>query len=104
MSRRRVTFTDGMTRDKMLIITDAPAEEIVKWCIRYLLCTDEVIKIDFLDTLKSKFYVRELLDSSIDGDLEDIELLGYDEAYDLSEIYRVLMEVFDENGGLSLYF
>lgn len=104
MSRRKVAFTDGMTRDKMLIITDAPAEKIVKWCIRYLLCTDEGIKIDFLDTLKSKFYVRELLDSSIDGDLEDIELLGYDEEYDLGEIYRVLMEVFDENGGLSLYF
>ena len=97
MSRRRVTFTDGMTRDKLLIITDAPAEEIVKWCIRYLLSIDEGIRVDFFDTLKSKFYVRELLDSSLDGDSEDIELLGFDEEYDLGEIYKIFMEVCEEN-------
>ena len=41
--------------------------------------------------------MRELLDSSLDGDSEDIELLGFDEEYDLGEIYRIFMEVCEEN-------
>ena len=97
MKRRKVLFSSGMCADKMLIITDAPPKEIIKWCIEYLLSTDEGISMAPFESLKASYYVRELLDTGTDGDLEDIFLIGYDEEYDLGEIYRVFLEVCEES-------
>ena len=82
-SRRKVIFTDGMSNDQMLIITDAPKKDIETWCRRYLWFLENGGRCELFDTLKTKYYVKELLDSEID-DEESFEVLGYDESYDFS--------------------
>lgn len=82
--RRKVLFTWGMTHDQMLIITDAPKEDIENWCRRYKLQQENGGGYELFDTLKTKYYVKELLDSEID-DEESFEVLGFDEAYDFSD-------------------
>lgn len=87
--KRKVLFTCGMSDDYMLIITNAPKERIEKWCYRY----NEAIEngtfgkeVELFDTLKTQYYVREILDSELDScDKEDLELIGYDEVYDLMD-------------------
>lgn len=67
----------------MLIITDAPREDIKNWCRRYNQAQEDGIYIEPFDTLMTQYYVRILLDSEID-DNEDIEIVGFDEAYQLN--------------------
>lgn len=83
--RRKVLFTHGMGNDRMLIITDAPKEAIEAWCRR---CVAEMENGEntYFDTLKSQYYVRELLDSE-EHDIEDVEIIGYDEEYELTDYY-----------------
>lgn len=87
--RRRVLFTDGMSNDLMLIITDAPKAEIEKYCLYHNICMEEGSHFDTFGTLKCQFYVKELLDSEVDVcPQEDLEILGYDEAYDFGNYTR----------------
>ena len=90
--RRKVLFTSGMEHDGLLVITDAPREEIVKWCIRYLQESELGKSIELFDTLKENYYVKVLLDSEEDGANEDMEAIGHDECYALDDICRILEE------------
>ena len=86
--RRKILFTDDM--DYMLIITDAPKEAIENWCRRYYDAIrngnyGEGKEVQLFDTLKASYSVKELLDSVVDTNREDIELIGYDEEYDFSD-------------------
>jgi hypothetical protein len=86
MERRKVLFTTGMTDDKQIIITDASKEEIEKWCYRYNESLENGKSIEPFDTLKTQYYVKELHDSEID-DNENVDIIGYDEVYDLFDYY-----------------
>lgn len=87
MKRRKILFTAGMSNDKMLIITDAPKEDIEKYCLYHNLMMEDGGHFELFATLKAQYHVKELFDSEVD-DLEDIDIIGYDEVYDLFEHYK----------------
>lgn len=85
---RKVLLTDGMSPSKVLVITDVPEMKIVKWCrqsAQELLPNDDF----FLDSLQEEgYFVRVLVDTEEGpGYLEDIDVIGYDEVYDLCDFY-----------------
>lgn len=88
MDKRKVLFTSGMTEDFMIIITDATKEDIEKWCYHY---NEEMENGEntYFDTLiKKHYYVKVLADSVVENfDREDIDIIGYDEAYDLFDYF-----------------
>jgi len=83
MDKRKVLFTDGMSSDFLLIITDAPKEDIENYCRYHNKMMEAGGHFEMFGTLKAKYYVKELLDSEVDY-LSDLDLLGYDESYDFS--------------------
>ena len=82
--RRKVLFTDGMSNDFLLIITDAPKEAIESYCRYHNRGMEDGGHFEAFGTLKAQYYVKELLDSEID-EKEDLEIIGYDEVYDFSQ-------------------
>lgn len=87
--KRKILFTNGMSNDCMLIITDAPVDAIKKWCYRYNLALENGEKYELFDTLKTQYFVKELLDSEIDEDaMETAEIIGFEEVYELSEFVK----------------
>lgn len=84
--RRKVLFTNGMSSDFMLIITDAPKEKIEAYCYRLNKIIEDGGHVEPFDALKAQYYVKELLDSEID-DREDAEIIGWVESYDLCDYY-----------------
>ena len=82
--RRKVLFTDGMSNDFLLIITDATKKAIEEYCKHHNLMMEDGGHFEVFDTLKAQYYVKELLDSEID-EREDLEIIGYDEVFDFSE-------------------
>lgn len=84
MERRKVAFVDGMSNDFLLIITDAPKEEIENYCVHHNMMMENGGHFEVFDALKTRYYVKELLDSEID-EKENLEIIGYDEIYDLSK-------------------
>jgi len=80
--RRKVLFTYGMSNDFQLIITDAPVKAIEEWCVQYVTDQENGENFEPFYTLKSRYYVRELLDSETEDSDESMKLIGYDEAYD----------------------
>lgn len=87
MEKRKVLIVEGMASDKMLIITDAPKEAIEKWCEHYLKSLGKG-ENPYFDDLKKDYYVKVLHDSAEECDDEDIEVIGYDEVYDLNDYYE----------------
>lgn len=87
MDRRKVLFTAGMSDDKQIILTDAPKEAIERWCYDYNEAIENGENIEPYETLKATYYVEELYDSEINNN-EDIEVIGYDEVYDLFDYYN----------------
>lgn len=85
MERRKVLFSSGMT-DSMIIITDAPKEALEKWCVNYWEEQENGVNTYF-DTLRTMYYVKVLHDSEEDG-RENVEVIGYDEEYNLDEYYN----------------
>jgi hypothetical protein len=85
--RRKVLFTNGMTSDKFLIITDAPKEAIEQWCYNYNQELENG-QNSFLEPLKTQYYVLLLHDSEMENDNENIYIIGYDESYDLNDYYN----------------
>lgn len=85
---RKVLFTNGMSNDCMIILTNAPKDKIEKWCY----CHNKEMENGentYFDTLKTMYYVKELVDSEIDEmDRELINIIGYDEVYDLGDYYE----------------
>lgn len=84
---KKVMFTAGMISDCMLIITDAPKEEIEKWLFRYNNAVENGTygkEVLLFDTLKTKYIIKELVDSELDMFAKEMcELIGYDEVYEV---------------------
>ena len=86
--KRKVLFTDGMSNDFLLIITDAPKANIEEYCKWHVKQMENGWKnCEIFKPLKAKYYVNELLDSEID-EADDVELIGYDECYDFSNYHE----------------
>lgn len=118
MEKRKVLFTNSTIGDKQIIITDAPDYAIMMWCRRCNRATDNGESIEPFDSLKAQYLVKELYDSEID-DSELLEVIGYDETYEISDYrngrivpdfvcdeYQTLDEAVKEYGktiGLSVY-
>ena len=84
---KKVLFTCGMTNDIMLIVTDAPKKAIEDFCYKYNEDQENGCNTYF-DRLKSMYYVKEILDSETDVlDHELLDVIGYDEAYDLYDYF-----------------
>lgn len=84
--RRKVLFICGMSSDFLLITTDVTKEDIEKYCVHHNLMMEGGGRFEMFDTLKAQYYVKELLDSEVD-DIEDLEIIGYDEVYDFDKYY-----------------
>lgn len=88
MERRKVLFTDGMSDDFLLIITDAPKAAIEEYCRWHVLQIENGWKdCETFQPLKARYYIKELLDSEVDN-REDLEVIGYDECYDFSTYHN----------------
>lgn len=88
MERRKILFTDGMSDDFLLIITDATETAIEEYCRWHVEQMENGWKnCETFQPLKEKYYVKELLDSEID-EADDIEIIGYDECYDFSTYHN----------------
>lgn len=85
MENRKVLFTNGMSNDAMIIITDAPKERLEQFCREYNEDMENGVNVGF-DRIKTQYYVKELFDSEID-DRELIEVIGYSESYDINDYY-----------------
>ena len=81
--RRKVLVTYGLYHDKVLFITDAPKAEIEKWCQRMHREAEDGNCTGF-DSLKENYYVRVLFDTEEEIGSEDIDVIGYDEVYDMT--------------------
>lgn len=82
---RKVLFsTDAMSGDFIIILTDAPKEALDKWCSNYLFEQEEGLNTYF-DSLKIDWTVKVLADSEDGFDRDDIEVIGYDEYYNLGD-------------------
>ncbi len=82
MDKRKVLITCGMSHDAMLIITDAPKEDIEEWCRQYNKDLEDG-ENHYFDSLKKNHYVLVLFDSEENENSDDIDVIGYDESYDL---------------------
>lgn len=85
---RKILIADGMSHSKTLVLTDAPEMEINKWCLKAVqdLLPNEENSLDSLQ--EDGYYVRILVDTEAGpGYLEDIDVIGYDEVYDLCDFY-----------------
>lgn len=86
--KRKILFTDGMSDDFLLIITDAPKTAIEEYCRWHVEQIENGWKdCETFHPLKARYYVKELLDSEID-EADDIELIGYNERYDFSTYHN----------------
>lgn len=83
MDRKKVLIKCGMSDDAIIFITDAPDKEIENWCYRY---NQELENGEntYLDSLEKNYYIKVLHDS-VDDDAENLDIIGYDEIYDLSD-------------------
>lgn len=74
-----------MSNDQMLIITDTPSERLKQWCKEYVESIQNGKNIYF-DDLKKEYYVNVIFDSEED-DEDDVDIIGFDEVYDLYDYY-----------------
>lgn len=81
--KRNVLITNGMSGDVMIILTDAPATAIKKWCHNFNVETENGINTYF-DSLKKNFSVEVLHDSELDTS-NHIEEIGFEEVYELGD-------------------
>ena len=94
-NRRKVLITNGMGHDRILILTDAPKKSIEQWCRNH---NDEMENGEdtYFESLEKDYYVKVLYDSAMDDDgnvevpNKDIQIIGFDEIYDLFDYYEIL--------------
>ena len=96
MGKRKVLITSGMSHDTMLIITDAPKEDIENWCRQYNKDLENG-ESHYFDSLQDNYYVNVLFDSEESEESDDIDVIGYDEVYDL---FDYMPEDIDESFNL----
>ena len=85
---KRKVLIDGMTAyDALLIITDIPERKIEEWCKKY---ANEEVNESLLDYIKdTDYYYLALCDSEIDSfEGDDLEIIGYEEYYDLLDYFN----------------
>lgn len=83
---RKVLFTDGMSDDVMLIVTDAPKEVLEEWCVLYIQDLENGENSGFMRLIEDGYNVTILLDSTEDTFDDDIiDTIGFDESYDFSD-------------------
>ena len=82
MNKRKILITSGMSNYVILIITDAPKKIIEEWCRNYNKELENG-KNTYFDNLKKDYYVRILHDSETEINNDDVDIIGYDEVYDL---------------------
>lgn len=82
---RKVMVVYGKEQYQILFVTDAPKSEILNWGRRFL---DEWEKVNItgFDSLKAMYYVKVLHDTFIEENKALIDIIGYDEMYDLNDI------------------
>lgn len=88
---KRVLITDGMSENKMLILTDAPKKRIKKWC-ENVVKELETNTNSYFDSLQEEgFRIKIIYDSSMENDdifsisEEYLETIGWDLHYELSD-------------------
>ena len=94
-NRRKVLITNGMGHERILILTDAPKKSIEQWCRNH---NDEMENGEdtYFESLEKDYYVKVLYDSAMDDDgnvevpNKDIQIIGFDEIYDLFDYYEIL--------------
>ena len=80
---RKILITSGMNSDSLLLLTDAPKEAIENWCKKYNEEMENGNNI-YLGDLKENYCTKVIADSETsDFDRSDLEIIGYDESYDL---------------------
>lgn len=92
IQRRKLLFRDGTTNEFLLIITDAPKEAIVNYCIWRNQKIEDGWCYEKFAPLKAKYYVKELLDSEVD-DFEDADIIGYDVVYDFGQYSKLTKSI-----------
>lgn len=88
---KRVLITDGMSENKMLILTDAPKKRIKKWC-ENVVKELETNTNSYFDSLQEEgFRIKIIYDSSMENNdifsisEEYLETIGWDLHYELSD-------------------
>jgi hypothetical protein len=85
---KKVLFTNGMSNDCMLIVTDAPAEVMENFCYKYNEDLENNIN-NYFNDLKKEFYVKILVDSEVDIFFNDlVNIIGYDLIFDLVDYIK----------------
>ena len=85
---KKVLFTYGMSNDRMLIITDAPAKDLETFCYKYNEDLENNIN-NYFNDFKKEFYVKILGDSEVDIFLNDlVDIIGYDLTFDLADYIK----------------
>lgn len=82
--RKVLINTFAMSGDYIIILTDAPASSIEKWCKNYNKEQEEGLNTYF-DSLKIDYTVKVLADSELGFERDDIDIIGYCEVYDVSD-------------------
>jgi len=83
--RRKVLVVYGKEGYQILFVTDAPKAEILNWGRRFM-SEWERVNITGFDSLKAMYYVKVLHDTFIEENKALIDIIGYDEMYDLNDI------------------
>lgn len=91
-AKRKVLFTDGMSDDFLLIITDAPTADIEAYCRYHNRMVEDGGHFELFAPLKAKYYVKELLDSEVD-EKELISTIGHDIIFNFADYHKLFPKV-----------
>lgn len=91
MEKRKVLITAGMSHDAMLFVTDAPKREIENFCRKTNKDIEDGVGNGY-DYIRDKdYYIKELLNSETDSP-DDLNIIGFDEVYDLTNYQDSIMD------------
>lgn len=82
MGKRKVLITEGMSHDAMLFITDAPKEVIENFCRKTNEDIENGVGNGYSFLIEKDYYIKELHNSLTDLS-DNIDIIGFDEVYDL---------------------
>lgn len=91
MEKRKVLIRASMSHDAMIFITDAPKKVIKDFCRKTNEDLEDGISNRYKFLEEKNYYIKELLDSETDPP-DDIEIIGFDEVYDLFDYQDSIMD------------